>query len=101
MSYQMHTAADEKRLYGHIASLPCSWCWVEGRTQVAHSNQLQDGKGRGIKSYPWRVAALCVECHTELDQGKNLSKVERREMWEVAHRRTIGELFARGLVRPV
>jgi hypothetical protein len=29
----------------------------------------------------------------ELDQGKNLSKQERVEMWEEAHRKTIGLLF--------
>jgi hypothetical protein len=29
----------------------------------------------------------------ELDQGKNLSKPERIEMWEQAHRNTIAWLF--------
>jgi hypothetical protein len=29
----------------------------------------------------------------ELDQGKDLSKLERVEMWEEAHRKTIGLLF--------
>jgi hypothetical protein len=29
----------------------------------------------------------------ELDQGKNLSKQERVEMWEEAHRKTISLLF--------
>jgi hypothetical protein len=35
-------------------------------------------------------------CHAELDQGKNLSKAERLEMWEEAHRKTIGLLFDNG-----
>jgi len=34
----------------------------------------------------------------ELDQGKNLSKAERIEMWEEAHRKTIGLLFDNSLL---
>jgi hypothetical protein len=54
---------------------------------------LRDGKGRGIKANDYRIAALCYRCHMELDQGKDLSKLERVEMWEEAHRKTIGLLF--------
>lgn len=100
MSYSFPIKADEKRLYGHVASLPCQIC---GRTpvQVSHSNQPIDGKGKGLKAFPWRVAALCMYCHAEIDSGKHLSREERREQWNQAHRSTVGELFARGLIRPV
>lgn len=101
MSYEMPVKADERKLYGHVASLPCARCWKHGETQVAHSNQLLDGKGRGLKSYPWRVAALCSSCHQMIDSGKDMSKVERREAWDSAHRWTMGKLFELGLVRPV
>jgi hypothetical protein len=57
---------------------------------------LRDGKGRGIKANDYRIAALCYRCHMELDQGKDLSKLERVEMWEEAHRKTIGLLFDNG-----
>lgn len=102
MSYTMPIKADESRLYGHVASLPCQvpGCGAHG-VQVAHSNQLRDGKGKAIKAQPWRVAAICPGHHYEIDQGSRLSKDERRELWEAAHRNTVGELFARGLVRPV
>ena len=63
---------------------------------AAHSNQLRDGKGKGIKASDYRIASLCFKCHAELDQGKNLSKQERLEMWEEAHRKTIGLLFDNG-----
>jgi hypothetical protein len=92
---------DEPRLWVHVRSLECGRCWREGRTQVSHSNQLIDGKGRGLKAYPWRVAALCDLCHVVIDQGKELSKSERLAEWERAHRWTVGELFSRGLVKPV
>jgi hypothetical protein len=57
---------------------------------------LRDGKGKGIKASDYRVAGLCFICHYELDQGKNLSKQERIDMWEEAHRKTIGLLFENG-----
>lgn len=65
----------------------------DGTVVAAHSNQLIDGKGRGLKSHDYRVAALCYSCHMQLDQGAELSKQERKEMWEDAHRKTIGWLF--------
>jgi hypothetical protein len=60
---------------------------------AAHSNQLRDGKGKGIKAHDYRIAALCYSCHMELDQGKSLDKAERIEIWEEAHRKTIAWLF--------
>jgi hypothetical protein len=102
--HQMPVQADQSRLWGHVASLPCQRpdCYgLCGPVQVSHSNSQRDGKGMGLKAYPWRVAALGVRCHQELDSGKHLSKQERREQWDEAHRATIGELFRLGLVRPV
>jgi hypothetical protein len=59
---------------------------------AAHSNQLRDGKGRGLKAHDYRIAYLCYVCHLELDQGKDMSKQERIDMWEEAHRKSIGWL---------
>lgn len=97
----MPVAADQRRLFGHVASLPCQRCSKSPPSQVAHSNSQRDGKGMGIKASNFRVAALCPECHVEIDSGTSMSKEERREAFDEAHRATIGELFARGLVRPV
>lgn len=83
-----------KKLLEILRQSPCQECGREDGTVVAaHSNQLRDGKGRGIKADDFRVAALCYSCHMELDQGKSLSKAERVEVWEEAHRKTIGWLF--------
>ena len=80
--------------------LPCQLCEIEDGTVVAaHSNQLADGKGKGIKASDYRVAALCFSCHMDLDQGNKLTKDQRREFWEMAHRRTIGVLFERNLIK--
>ena len=75
----------------------CQTCGAQDGTVVAaHSNQLRDGKGKGIKAHDYRIAALCHACHFKLDQGMALTKEERREMWEEAHRRTVGWLFENG-----
>ena len=83
-----------RKLLDVLRESPCQACGrKDGTIVAAHSNQLRDGKGRGIKADDYRVAALCYSCHMELDQGKSLSKVERVEIWEEAHRKTIGWLF--------
>jgi len=88
-----------KKLLELARLLPCQICGIEDGTVVAaHSNQLRDGKGRGLKSSDFRIASLCFRCHAEADTSSTLSKVARIEMWEQAHRATIGELFERGLV---
>ena len=79
--------------------LPCQHCGtIDGTVIAAHSNQLRDGKGRGLKAHDYRVASLCYTCHMELDQGSKLSKQERIDMWEEAHRKTIGLFFERGFI---
>ena len=84
----------DRKLLDVIRQSPCQACGREDGTIVAaHSNQLRDGKGRGIKAHDYRIAALCHTCHLEIDQGAKLSKAERIETWEEAHRRTIGWLF--------
>ena len=88
-----------KKLLEIFRQSPCQACGREDGTVVAaHSNQLRDGKGRGIKADDHRTAALCYTCHMELDQGKSLSKAERVEVWEEAHRKTIGWLFETGRI---
>jgi len=83
-----------KKLLEIVRESPCQICGKEDGTVVAaHSNQLRDGKGRGIKCPDYRISALCFTCHTEIDQGNKMSKQERLNAWEEAHRRTIGWLF--------
>ena len=80
--------------------IPCQLCGADDGTVVAaHSNQLRDGKGRGLKASDYRIASLCFQCHSQIDQGKDLNRVMRVELWELAHRKTIGELFERGLIQ--
>jgi hypothetical protein len=86
-----------KKLLEIVRTFPCQHCFIQNETIVAaHSNQLRDGKGKGIKAHDYRIAALCYKCHMELDQGTKLSKQERADMWEESHRKTIGKLIEQG-----
>jgi hypothetical protein len=88
-----------QKLLEIVRKSPCQHCGNQDGTVVAaHSNQLRDGKGRGIKAHDFRIAALCYQCHMELDQGNKLSKQERIEIWDEAHRKTIGWLFENELI---
>ena len=83
-----------QKLLEAVREAPCQLCGAEDGTVVAaHSNQLRDGKGRSIKAHDYRIAALCYSCHAQLDQGSKMSKEDRVDIWEMAHRKTIGWLF--------
>lgn len=89
-----------KKLLELVRQSPCQHCGrSDGTVVAAHSNQLRDGKGKGIKAHDYRISALCFTCHSELDQGNTLSKTERVDLWEEAHRKTIGWLFEQDYVK--
>ena len=94
-----HLNYRDKTILEAVREFPCARCSVsDGTVVAAHSNQQRDGKGMGIKAHDYRIAALCHKCHMELDMGKSFSKEMRREIWEEAHRKTIGMLFENGRI---
>jgi hypothetical protein len=86
-----------EKLRRAVASLPCQLCGLDGSTQASHSNQSRDGRGIGYKTHDYRLAALCFKCHNDIDYGSESREV-KLELWETAHRATIGQLFKLGLV---
>jgi len=91
-----------KKLTDAARLLPCQHCGTsDGTVVAAHSNQLRDGKGRGLKAHDYRIASLCYKCHADLDQGAKMSKQERVDMWEDAHRKTIGLFFEQEVIGPL
>ena len=85
-----------KKLLEIVRESPCQLCGAEDGTVVAaHSNQLRDGKGRSIKAHDYRIAALCYTCHADIDQGR-MSREDKQDLWEMAHRKTVGWLFENG-----
>jgi hypothetical protein len=53
----------------------------------------------GIKAHDNFVAAICVKCHAEIDQGKTYTKEVRKAVWDKAHKRTMAELFRKGKLK--
>jgi len=94
---RMQTMYRNKKLLELVRQSSCQNCGTsDGTVVAAHSNQLRDGKGRGLKSHDYRIAALCYNCHMELDQGTKMDKNQRVQLFEDAHRNTIGWLFENG-----
>lgn len=82
-----------KKLLEIVRESPCQLCGArDGTVVAAHSNQLRDGKGRSIKAHDYRIAALCYTCHSDIDQGR-MSREDKQDLWEMAHRKTVGWLF--------
>lgn len=86
-----HEYVRSKKLLKAVASLDCQNCGSGHMVQAAHSN-WGGGKGRGIKADDNLTAALCLRCHYEIDQGKDLSKQERIGIWQRAHKKTVAAL---------
>jgi hypothetical protein len=80
-----------------VRRMRCARCGIKGFTQFCHSDE---GKGMGIKVSDALCAALCVECHRELDQGKDMKRQERHEMWDQAYIRTVQLLIEQGHLKP-
>jgi predicted nucleic-acid-binding Zn-ribbon protein len=92
MKFPKHDYVRSQKLLKLVASLDCQNCGSGNMVQAAHTN-WGSGKGRGIKADDNQVAALCLNCHYEVDQGKNLTKEERQDLWQRAHKRTIQTLI--------
>ena len=88
-----------KKILAYAKDAPhCMSCGQpnNGNVVACHSNQQRDGKGTGIKANDYRVAYMCDVCHYDVDDGSRLRRDERREIWEDAHRKTIGWLIETG-----
>lgn len=69
-------------------------CVLCGRwgVQAAHRNE---GKGMGLKVDDCLTAALCPECHARIDNGRDMSREERRAEMDRAIVLTLRELGRR------
>ena len=97
MNYTKQSPYRSEKWLRAVASLPCVKCGREGQTQACHRNQ---GKGMGIKTDDIHTAALCMSCHAEIDQGKDMTRNERRSVLDFAILMTLEQLARRGLIGP-
>lgn len=70
---------DKQRLDA-IRALPCCVCGAGPRSQAAHSNFSEHGKGRGIKADDKYTIPLCDTDHKRFDQM--LMGMDRNESLE-------------------
>lgn len=64
---------------------------------ACHSNWEIHGKGGHIKADDNRIASGCLNCHHELDQGKEFTEPEKKMWWWHAHVATVSRMLACGL----
>ena len=74
-----------------VSEVPCVRCGAE--SQAAHRNE---GKGMALKTDDCLTAALCQKCHAEIDQGRDMSRDERRREMDGAILKTITGLARAG-----
>ena len=92
------TYVRSKKLMEAYRAIPCQNCGRDDGTICgAHSNSESKGKGRGIKASDDSCASLCYTCHSALDQGSHLSRMDRETLHTNAHIKTVRELVKRGL----
>lgn len=65
---------------------------------AAHSNQLRHGKGKSLKAHDWAIAALCFQCHMEIDQGSKYDKQTRFALWDSAFEKTLNLLWEKAII---
>lgn len=80
-----------------VAGLPCVLCNRWNETQAAHRNESKAG-GKKLMDDCW-TAALCVACHSAIDQGKDFTREERRQRLDLAILLTIRALARAGKLR--
>jgi CRISPR/Cas system-associated protein Cas10 (large subunit of type III CRISPR-Cas system) len=68
-----------------------------GTTVLAHRNE---GKAMGKKLMPDYLALdLCVVCHTEYDQGRRMTRDEKRSFFNDHYPKQVARWMAKGVLK--
>jgi len=67
--------------------------------EPAHANWQIYGKGGALKAHDCFHAAMCHDCHAELDQGNTMSREEKHDRWHRAHIQTMLLYFKNGWIK--
>ncbi len=73
----------------------CVLCKDTEMLQVAHRNM---SRGKGQKAPDFETARLCQKCHHAIDNGRELSQMERRELMHRAIVQTHSILIDSGML---
>lgn len=77
-----------RKLLDLAHTMPCMHCGQGEASEPAHANWSEYGKGMSIKAHDCYWAALCHTCHAWLDQGSDMSREGKKEMWRDAYDKT-------------
>lgn len=94
MSYRNRDLLDCAYQFPCMLRLPC--CTGGDSGEPAHSNQPRHGKGGAMKAHDCYHVPACRACHVELDQGRTMTRDEKREAWEQAFWRYLPMLWEQG-----
>lgn len=64
-----------------LRSMPCCNCGADPRSQVAHSNFGEHGKGKSIKADDEYTIPLCIFCHQKFDTYSMGLNREQSKAW--------------------
>ena len=88
--------AEELRWRAAVLSLECCVRCGQYGVEWAHRNY---GKGMALKVSPDQTAALCHDCHHEIDKGRDYTREERRAIMDAAIVETHHRLYNAGLLK--
>lgn len=78
-----------------VHQIPCCVLCGSYGIQAAHRNE---GKGMSQKTDDCLCAALCEQCHHEIDNGSTMTREERRATLDKAIVLTVQQLARMGLI---
>ena len=81
-----------------VAAMDCLRCGAPGPCQAAHSNLPEHGKGMSTKASDSAIFPLCQKCHSDFDQGKELTREERQALTREWVATTLVALIERGVL---
>ena len=96
MSYRNRKLLDCAYSFPCLLRLPC--CEGGDAGEPAHSNQDKHGKGGAMKAHDCYHVPGCRACHRELDQGRTMTRDEKRAVWERAFWEYLPMLWESGLI---
>ena len=98
ISFPKREYVRSKKLMEAYREIACQNCGRDDGTVCgAHSNSHRDGKAKSLKASDDSCASLCYTCHSALDQGSHLSRMDRETLHTNARIKTVRELVRRGL----
>lgn len=100
MAYRDQRIRDSAR--GETCTMRLHCCNRSPDTTVwAHSNKMQDGKGKGLKADDDKGAYMCSACHDEYDGRTHITGLDEEELsfiFDIAMEESRRRLRIKGLI---